>query len=334
MLQRSARAASAAGRARARARRPLPPGRARRPASAATGTTSSCSRAARSRSSSATSWATASAAAALMAQMRTGAARLRARRATRPAGVAERLNRLAMLARRAPDDHARLRSCSTSTASALRAVNAGHLPPLLVAPAGGEPSYCRWRATRRSASPPATRYHEHEFELPSGSTLVLVTDGAVEVRGRGARPRARAPARLVGRRQPDLETLCDGDRQRRGGGRAGRRRRGGARRAGRAAARAPGDDAGRPTPTRSPACGRCCAAGCGKWRRRRRTRSTTSRSPSQEASANAVEHAYAPGGRRSRSTRATTDGVITVVVRDRGRWRAAARRAPRARAQR
>src|SRR5262249_33006831 len=43
----------------------------------------------------------------------------------------------------------------------------------------------------------------------------------------------------------------------------------------------------------------------------------------QEASANAVEHAYAPGSAAFEVAASHADGVVTVIVRDRGNWRAA-----------
>src|SRR5262249_40891149 len=43
----------------------------------------------------------------------------------------------------------------------------------------------------------------------------------------------------------------------------------------------------------------------------------------QEASANAVEHAYAPGSAAFEVDAHHENGVITVVVHDRGKWRAA-----------
>ena len=43
----------------------------------------------------------------------------------------------------------------------------------------------------------------------------------------------------------------------------------------------------------------------------------------QEAAANAVEHAYAPGSAAFEVDARHEDGVITVVVQDHGRWRAA-----------
>jgi anti-sigma regulatory factor (Ser/Thr protein kinase) len=42
----------------------------------------------------------------------------------------------------------------------------------------------------------------------------------------------------------------------------------------------------------------------------------------QEASANAVEHAYAPGTAIFEVTGSHESGVIAFVIRDRGRWRA------------
>ena len=41
----------------------------------------------------------------------------------------------------------------------------------------------------------------------------------------------------------------------------------------------------------------------------------------QEASANAVEHAYAPGTATFEVEARVEDGVVIFVIRDRGRWR-------------
>ena len=42
-----------------------------------------------------------------------------------------------------------------------------------------------------------------------------------------------------------------------------------------------------------------------------------------EACANAIEHAYAPGAGLLRAQATHAEGVVTITVRDTGRWRAA-----------
>ena len=109
-------------------------------------------------------------------------------------------------------------------------VNAGHLPPL-VAPAGGEAALLPVagglplgvdRAARATSST--------TFDLPAGSAIVLVTDGAVEVRGEAVDAGLERLRALVAG-EHDLERLCDDRGERRDPRRAGGGRRG---RAGRA----------------------------------------------------------------------------------------------------
>ena len=118
------------------------------------------------------------AAAALMAQMRTGL-RAYALDGHSPRASSSGSTGCALLARARPDDHARLRRARPRA----RALSAS------------APATCRpWsRAGRRAGFLPVdrlaarrragTRYREHTFPLPAGATVVLVTDGAVEVRG-------------------------------------------------------------------------------------------------------------------------------------------------------
>src|ERR1700742_4062049 len=119
-------------------------------------------------------------AAATMAQVRTGL-RAYAIEGHPPAEIAERLNRLAM----SLEAH-RMTTFAYLVVDLdrqrLRAVNAGHLPPLVRRPTG-ETDYLPVEGDVPLGVAPATRYREHEFDLPSGSTIVMVTDGAVEVRG-------------------------------------------------------------------------------------------------------------------------------------------------------
>ncbi len=120
------------------------------------------------------------AASALMAQVRTGL-RAYALDGQTPSGVAERLNRLAVS----------LRSSDMTTlayvvldldAGRLRVISAGHVPPL-VRRADGETTILPVEGDPPLAVSHDARYREHTFELQPGSTVVLVTDGAIEVRG-------------------------------------------------------------------------------------------------------------------------------------------------------
>jgi anti-sigma regulatory factor (Ser/Thr protein kinase)/putative methionine-R-sulfoxide reductase with GAF domain len=254
-------------------------------------------------------------AAALMAQVRTGL-RAYAIDGHPPAGVVERLNRLA----------ASLGPSQMTTVSYVvldmeaeqgRTVSAGHLPPLIKPPRGNA------RTLAVEGDPPlgvsqATRYREHEFSLPAGSTVVMVTDGAIEVRGETLDRGIERLKQLVDE-ETNLPALCD-------------RITHGALRpepaeddvAALAARVAPLPDRLRTTwPANAdtlafmrPLLRRWLA----KW----------GAAPDeiyditvavQEASANAVEHAYAPGAAVFYVDAMHEEGVITVVVHDRGHWR-------------
>jgi GAF domain-containing protein/anti-sigma regulatory factor (Ser/Thr protein kinase) len=254
-------------------------------------------------------------AAATMAQVRTGL-RAYALEGHPPGELAERLNRLAMsleshrmttLAYIVVDlDHQRM-----------RAVNAGHVPPLIRRPTG-ETSYLPVEGDVPLGVGPATRYHEHEFDLPSGSLIMMVTDGAVEVRGESIDEGLGRLRELVAGGTP-LSALCE--------------------------AVARGDARGHPADddvavlaaqvsrlperleTTWPARAETLAGmrpllrrWLGKW----------GAGPDeiyditvavQEASANAIEHAYGPVHATFDVEALHSAGVITVAVRDRGRWR-------------
>jgi serine phosphatase RsbU (regulator of sigma subunit)/anti-sigma regulatory factor (Ser/Thr protein kinase) len=255
-------------------------------------------------------------AAALMAQMRTGL-RAYALDGHSPAGVVERLNRLAMSL--SPNQMTTVAYAVVDLdAELVRVVSAGHLPPVLRLP-GGET-----RTLPVEGDPPlgvssSTRYREHQFELPPGSTLLLVTDGAIEVRGE---PLDQGLARLgdLVDAQDDLDALCEAIA---GGEVRGR----------------PADDdvavlAARaaPLPARLTTTWPAHAgtlAGMRPLLRRWLVRHGAAPDEIyditvavQEASANAVEHAYAPGDATFDVEATCAGGVITFVVRDRGRWRA------------
>jgi GAF domain-containing protein/anti-sigma regulatory factor (Ser/Thr protein kinase) len=255
-------------------------------------------------------------AAAMMAQMRTGL-RAYALDGHPPAGVVERLNRLALSL--GPHQMTTLMMVVVDLdARRLRVVSAGHLPPLLRRP-GGETSTLEVSGDVPLGVSGATLYHEHEFELPPGSSLVLVTDGAVEVRGEGIEQGLARLSELVGR-EPDLEVLCDAVAR------------------GDARGHAPEDDVAvlaarvEPLPDRlrtSWAANPDALAGMRPVLRRWLQRWPATQDEIyditvavQEASANAVEHAYAPGAATFEVDAEHDDGLITVTVRDRGHWRA------------
>ena len=166
-----------------------------------------------------------------------------------------------------------------------------------------------------------TKFHEHEFDLPVGSTLVLVTDGAVEVRGESVErglERLRASSRPSRPRASVCEAVARGDVRGR-----------------------PADDdvavlAARVEPladrlsTRWPADAETLAAMrplLRRWLARWGAGDDEIYDITvavQEASANAVEHAYAPGPRCSRSRR-TCDGRRDHVRDPRPRAMARAR---------
>jgi GAF domain-containing protein/anti-sigma regulatory factor (Ser/Thr protein kinase) len=252
-------------------------------------------------------------AAALMAQLRT-ALRAYALEGHDPAAVAERLNHLLVP----------LRPTSMTTLAyvvvdpeqeTLRMISAGHLPPLLIPPSGPG------RFLPVEGDPPlgvtaGARYSEHEFALPAESMLVLVTDGAVEVRGEPLDAGLERLREIV-ERQADAAAVCRavGDRP------------------------SHEDDlaavAVRVTvlPERFRSAWPADASALrvlrqllrrwlGKWDAHDDEIYDITVAV-QEASANAVEHAYAPGSAAFEVDARHEDGMITVVIQDRGHWRAA-----------
>jgi serine phosphatase RsbU (regulator of sigma subunit)/anti-sigma regulatory factor (Ser/Thr protein kinase) len=255
-------------------------------------------------------------AAALMAQMRTGL-RAYAIDGHTPAGVAERLNRLALSL--GPSQMTTFAYAVVNLDSGRGSVvSAGHLPPL-ICDGDGETTVLAVEGDPPLGVSTVARFHEHDFELEPGSTLLLVTDGAIEVRGE---PLDRGFERLAAllAETPDLGELCD---RVVGGDARGR----------------PADDdvavlAARvlPLPAQLATNWTADATALADMRpllRRWLLENGASTDEIyditvavQEASANAVEHAYAPGD-ATFDVEATNDaGTITVVVRDRGRWRA------------
>ena len=256
-------------------------------------------------------------AATLMAQLRT-ALRAYAFDGHPPAHVIDRVNR--MLVHIAP---------STMTTAAylvldledqsLTMVTAGHPPPLVVRP-DGRAMYLTPEAGVALGVSRGSRYREERFDFPAGSTLLLYTDGVIEVRGESldqGLERLRALAEGV----HDPVQLCDAvlDRLVAGG--------------------KPADDvallAARVMAfddelvTRWPAKADALAGIRHLLRRWLRHHGATDDEiydvtvAVQEACANAVEHAYAPGAEAFQVDAVYRERRVEITVRDRGQWRRA-----------
>jgi|tagenome__1003787_1003787.scaffolds.fasta_scaffold20938328_1 serine phosphatase RsbU (regulator of sigma subunit)/anti-sigma regulatory factor (Ser/Thr protein kinase)/putative methionine-R-sulfoxide reductase with GAF domain len=257
-------------------------------------------------------------AAALMAQLRT-ALRAYAFDGYAPSEVIDRLNR--MLAHIAPA------TMTTGTyldldpeRETLEVVNAGHPPPLIIDPEG-RASYLDVAPNVALGVSRGSRYRSQHCALRSGSTLVLYTDGVVEVRGEAldaGLERMRRLAESVSAAPQDLvdaivEQMVSEGR--------------------------PSDDvailvarvaplADRMT-TRWPAQADALSQIRHLLRRWLRRHGATDDEiyditvACQEACANAVEHAYAPGEEAFEVDADLTDGVVEIRVHDRGQWRRA-----------
>jgi serine phosphatase RsbU (regulator of sigma subunit)/anti-sigma regulatory factor (Ser/Thr protein kinase) len=253
------------------------------------------------------------AAAALMAQMRT-ALRAYALEGHEPAAVAERLNHLLVPLR--PTSMTTLAYVVLDTEhETARMISAGHPPPLLALP-GRAPRYLPVEGDPPLGVVAGHRFTEHTFALPADSLLVMVTDGAIEVRGEtldAGLERLRALAAEL----PSPPALCDA-----------------------VTARPSHEDdlaivalrvSALPEHFRSawpadPAVLRVLRQSLRRWLGKWGADADEIYDITvavQEASANAVEHAYAPGSAAFEVDARHVDGVITVVVHDRGAWREA-----------
>jgi len=256
------------------------------------------------------------AAAALMAQMRT-ALRAYALDKHSPAGVAERMNRL-MMSLADSQMTTLVYAVLDLDRDCLSVVSAGHLPPL-VRPPDGEARFLPTYGDPPLGVSRNTLYREQTFTLEPGSTVILVTDGAVEVRGE-ALDRGLERLRALAVAQTDPEALTT------------------AVAAGEIGQDPPEDDVAilvaevAPLPDRLSTVWPARAETLGGMRPvLRRWLGKWGAAPDeiyditvavQEASANAVEHAYAPGAATFDVEASHEDGLITVVVSDRGHWRA------------
>jgi GAF domain-containing protein/anti-sigma regulatory factor (Ser/Thr protein kinase) len=257
-------------------------------------------------------------AAALMAQLRT-TLRAYAFDGQASAEVVDRLNR--MLVYLAP---ATMTTAAYLTLDPERelvtVVSAGHPQPLVIDP-DGTASFLPVPAGIALGATRGARYREHTFPFPAGSTILLYTDGVVEVRGESLDEGLERMRRLAERGFPDVEVLCDTviDEM--------------------VADGRPADDVAllalRLTPlpdhlvTSWPADADVLASVRHLLRRWLRGHGATDDEvyeitvACQEACANAVEHAYAPGGEAFEVEATRTGRTIEIAVRDHGQWRRA-----------
>lgn len=124
-----------------------------------------------------------------------------------PAAVVQRVNRLAC--QLLPGEMATLVYLVLDPpAGALRLVNAGHPPPLLV-PAGGDAMFLEDTPSPLLGHDRSIDYREREVALEPAATLLLYTDGLVDRKDLSiidGMPRLRAAASTAA---ADVETLCE-----------------------------------------------------------------------------------------------------------------------------
>jgi serine phosphatase RsbU (regulator of sigma subunit)/anti-sigma regulatory factor (Ser/Thr protein kinase) len=254
---------------------------------------------------------------ALMAQVRT-ALRAYALEGHTPGGVVELLNRL--FAAQRPTKLTTLAYIVLDPErDQMLLVSAGHPPPIVVDPNG------RARLLEVEGDPPvgafrAAAYHERRIPLAPGSRVVLVTDGAAEVRGEPL-DAGLERLRVLCEQESDPRTLCHAI-------------------AGGAASGGPSNDDVAvlvaqvlPLPehltTRWPADADALSGLRHLLRRWLAAHRATENEiyditvAVQEAAANAVEHAYAPGTAAFSVDAHDDGGQIVVTVTDRGQWREA-----------
>jgi GAF domain-containing protein/anti-sigma regulatory factor (Ser/Thr protein kinase) len=254
-------------------------------------------------------------AAAVMAQLRT-ALRAYAADGSDPAATVERVNRL--MWRLGPTAMTTLAyTVIDPAAESLGLVNAGHPPPLIIGP-DGEPDYLPLQGTLALGASPLANYRCDAHPFPAGSTVVLYTDGLVERRGRSIDD-GLEELRAIARKAGDLETLCTTLVEQMVPGAAPDD-------IAIAAARLP--KMSERLSAHWPAEKEALAGVRQVLRRWLHTHGATEDETfditvaSQEACANAVEHAYGPGRRTFEIEATYAAGRVRLVIRDEGRWRA------------
>jgi serine phosphatase RsbU (regulator of sigma subunit)/anti-sigma regulatory factor (Ser/Thr protein kinase) len=202
-------------------------------------------------------------------------------------------------------------------AESLGLVNAGHPPPLVVPP-DGDPEYLPLQGTLALGASPLVNYRCEAHPFPTGSTIVLYTDGLVERRGQSI-DEGLERLSVLARGAGNLEALCDTLVEHM------------------VPPDAPDDIA--IAAARIPAISERLTArwpaekealvGVRQVLRRWLTAHGATEDEtfditvaSQEACANAVEHAYGPGRSTFQIEATYTPGRVRLVIRDEGRWRA------------
>jgi serine phosphatase RsbU (regulator of sigma subunit)/anti-sigma regulatory factor (Ser/Thr protein kinase) len=256
-------------------------------------------------------------AAALMAQLRT-ALRAYALDGHEPAAVIERVSRL--LSYLSPGTMTTAGYVALDPEAGLATVvSAGHPPPLLIAP-DGTAQFLQVEGDPAMGVSAMTRFRSHECPMPAGATLLLYTDGVVEVRGESIDEGLERLRRLAERHAGDrVEALCDTVIREL------------------VAAGRPSDDVAL-LAVRVTEMGdrlhETWPAHAGslvdvrqllrRWLRHHGAADDEAYDITvacQEACANAVEHAYAPGGQTFEIDASCTDGTVEIVVSDHGQWR-------------
>jgi GAF domain-containing protein/anti-sigma regulatory factor (Ser/Thr protein kinase) len=253
-------------------------------------------------------------AAAVMAQLRT-ALRAYAADGHDPASTVERVNRL--MWQLGPTEMTTLAFAVIDALSeTIEIVNAGHPPPLVIAP-DGSADYLPLQGGIALGVSPLVTYACVRYPFPTGSAIVLYTDGLVESREQSidvGLDRLRALAADA----TDLEALCTKitagmvpDHQ--------------ADDIAIAAARIP--QVPERLAERWPAEKEMLPGVRQVLRRWLQARGASDDETfditvaCQEACANAIEHAYGPGPRTFAVEATYHEGVVRVVVRDEGQWR-------------
>jgi serine phosphatase RsbU (regulator of sigma subunit)/anti-sigma regulatory factor (Ser/Thr protein kinase) len=254
------------------------------------------------------------AAAAVMAQLRT-ALRAYAAEGHPPATVVDRVNQL--MWNLGPGAMTTLVYLVVDgAAESLELVNAGHPPPLLIEP-GGSTTFLEARGGIALGASSTAVYTTETFAMPTGAIVFGYTDGLVEVRGESIDVGLER-LRGVAAGFSDVDALC-------------------ATVVERLVSDAPADDvaciAARVPPLADHMTTRWRAEAGSlasirhllrRWLRRTGAAADETYDmlvACQEACANAVEHAYAPGPAGFELELLHADGQIRFTIRDRGRWR-------------
>ncbi len=255
-------------------------------------------------------------AAALMAQLRTSL-RAYALEGQSPAQVLQRVDGVIGYLRQATMTTAVFLAIDPAEQS-LTMASAGHPPPLVIAP-DGSASYLPVAGGVALGVARGAHYRDETFDLPPGATVLLYTDGVVEVRGESLDDGLERLRLVAERGHPSLEALCDAVIDELV-----------------VASRAPDDVAliaARVVPfddrlvTRWPARVEVLASIRDIMRRWLRHHGATADETyditvaCQEACANAIEHAYGPGNQVFEVEAVREGDTIEVVVRDHGQWR-------------